>query len=117
LLPEFAGTPAFLQGGNVKIAIASTLALLISSAISPAVHAQSDSSASDRQLAHNVRVSFAHSGVSMSHVFVFARSGEVTLIGWVPERTQVELAEQTAHTVDGVTSVNNLLSRSGGRLN
>jgi osmotically-inducible protein OsmY len=100
-----------------KIVIASTLAVLISSAIAPAVRADSDTSAADRQLAHNVRVSFAHSGVSLSHVFVFARSGEVTLIGWVPERTQVALAEQSARTVDGVTSVNNLLSRSGGRLN
>ncbi|RKT13815.1 BON domain-containing protein [Paraburkholderia sp. RAU2J] len=101
----------------MKIAIASTLALLISSAIAPAVHAEGDSSATDRQLAHNVRVSFAHSGVSLSHVFVFARSGQVTLVGWVPEGTQVALAEQSARTVDGVTSVNNLLSRSGGRLN
>nr|WP_174772030.1 BON domain-containing protein [Paraburkholderia sp. SG-MS1] len=91
--------------------------MLISSAIAPAVHAEGDSSAADRQLAHNVRVSFAHSGVSLSHVFVFARSGQVTLVGWVPEGTQVALAEHSARTVDGVTSVNNLLSRSGGRLN
>jgi osmotically-inducible protein OsmY len=84
---------------------------LVSGAIAPAVHADTDSTATDRQLAHNVRVSAAHSGVSLSHVFVFARSGEVTLIGWVPERTQVALAERSATSVDGVTSVNNLLSR------
>lgn len=95
----------------MRITIASTLAVLISSAIAPAVHADTDSTATDRQLAHNVRVSAARSGVSLSHVFVFARSGEVTLIGWVPERTQVALAERSANTVDGVTSVNNLLSR------
>lgn len=95
----------------MKIALASTLALLISSAISPAVHADTRSTAADQQLAHNVRVAFAHSGVGTSHVFVFARSGQVTLIGWVPERQQVALAEQSANAVDGVTSVNNLLAR------
>ncbi|CAG4897761.1 BON domain-containing protein [Paraburkholderia gardini] len=95
----------------MKTAIASTLAVLISSAIAPAVHADTGSGATDPQLAHNVRVAFAHSGVDTSHVFVFSRSGQVTLIGWVPERQQVALAEQSANGVDGVTSVNNLLSR------
>lgn len=100
----------------MKTVIASTLALLISSVISPVAHADADSAASDGQLAHSVRVAFAHSGVGMSHVFVFARSGQVTLIGWVPEGDQVALAERTANTVPGVTTVNNLLSRGGGRL-
>jgi osmotically-inducible protein OsmY len=111
LVPEFAGGSASLQGVIVKKAIASTLALLITSTIAPAVHADTDSSASDRQLAQSVRVSAARSGVSLSHVFVFAHSGQITLIGWVPERTQVALAERSATSVDGVTSVNNLLSR------
>jgi osmotically-inducible protein OsmY len=95
----------------VKQAIASTLALLIGCAFAPAVHADTDPSMSDSQLAHSVRVSAARNGVSLSHVFVFAHSGQVTLIGWVPERTQVALAERSATSVDGVTSVNNLLSR------
>jgi osmotically-inducible protein OsmY len=110
-LPEFAGKSASLQGVIVKKAIASTLALLIASTIAPAALADTDSSMSDGQLAHAVRVSAARNGVSLSHVFVFARSGQVTLIGWVPERTQVALAERSATSVDGVTSVNNLLSR------
>ena len=95
----------------MKAAITSTLALLISGAIVPAVHANSDPSTSDRQIEHNVRAVAARTGVSLSHVFVFSRSGAVTLIGWVPARDQVALAEQGAKTVDGVTSVNNLLSR------
>jgi osmotically-inducible protein OsmY len=111
-----AGTSAYLQGVIVNKVIASTLAVLISGVIAPAVHADNDSMATDGQLAHSVRVAFAHSGVGMSHVFVFARSGQVTLIGWVPEGDQVALAERTATTVPGVTSVNNLLSRGGGRL-
>jgi osmotically-inducible protein OsmY len=95
----------------VKQAIASTLVLLIAGTVAPAVHAETDPSMSDAQLAHSVRVSAARHGVSMSHVFVFAHSGQVTMIGWVPERTQVALAERSATSVDGVTSVNNLLSR------
>jgi hypothetical protein len=117
LLPEFAGTRAYLQGGIVKTAIASTLVLLISSAIAPALHAQNDSQATDQQLVHNVRVAAARSGVGMSHVFVFARSGQVTLIGWVPEREHVALAERSAKSVPGVTSVDNWLSPDGGSLN
>jgi hypothetical protein len=110
LLPELAGTFAY-QGDIVKTVIASTLALLISSTVVPAVHADTNSSASDQQIARNVRANAARNGVSLSHVFVFSRSGAVTLIGWVPERGQIALAERSANTVDGVMSVNNLLSR------
>lgn len=95
----------------MKTVIASTLALLISSTVVPAVHADTSSSASDQQIARSVRANAARNGVSLSHVFVFSRSGAVTLIGWVPDRGQIALAERSANTVDGVTSVNNLLSR------
>ena len=95
----------------MKVIITSTLAFLISGAIVPAVEAQTDSSASDPQLAHNVRLSFARAGVGTSHVFVFARGGKVTLLGWVPEHDQVALAERTAASVLGVTSVDSWLAR------
>ncbi|HEY4802046.1 MAG TPA: BON domain-containing protein [Paraburkholderia sp.] len=95
----------------MKAIITSTLAFLISSAIVPAVQAQTDSGGSNPQLAHDVRVSFAHNGVSTSHVFVFARGGKVTLLGWVPEHEQVALAERTAASVPGVTSVDSWLAR------
>jgi osmotically-inducible protein OsmY len=97
----------------VKTIIASSLVLLISSAIAPTAHAQ----ATDQQLAHSVRVAEARSGVGMSHVFVFAHSGQVTLVGWVPEREHVALAERSAMSVPGVTSVDNWLSPDGGSLN
>lgn len=97
----------------MKTTIASTVVLLISSAIASAAHAQ----ATDQQLAHSVRVAEARSGVGMSHVFVFARSGQVTLVGWVPEREHVALAERSAMSVPGVTSVDNWLSPDGGSLN
>lgn len=95
----------------MKAIITSTLALLISSAMVPAVQAQTDSGASDSQLAHDVRVSLARNGVSNSHVFVFARGGTVTLLGFVPEHEQVVLAERTAASVPGVQSVDSWLAR------
>jgi osmotically-inducible protein OsmY len=95
----------------VKAVITSTLALLIASSIVPAVHAQTDSRAADQQIASNVRSTAARNGVSLSHVFVFSRSGVVTMVGWVPEHDQVALAERSATSVDGVTSVNNWLAR------
>ncbi|MGF6969900.1 osmotically-inducible protein OsmY [Paraburkholderia sp. WC7.3g] len=100
----------------MKTALVSTLALLISSAIAPGAHAQA-SRATDQELAHSVRVAEARSGVGMSHVFVFAHSGQVTLVGWVPEREHVARAEQSAMSVPGVTSVDNRLSPDGGSLN
>lgn len=100
----------------MKTALVSTLALLISGAIAPMAHAQGDAQATDQQLAHAVRVAEARSGVGMSHVFVFAHSGQITLVGWVPEREHVARAEQSAMSVPGVTSVDNRLSPDGGSL-
>ncbi|MCX5539069.1 BON domain-containing protein [Paraburkholderia sp. CNPSo 3076] len=94
----------------MKAIITSTLALLISSTMVPAVQAQ-DSGANDSQLAHNVRVAFARNGVNTSHVFVFARGGTVTLLGWVDAHEQVALAERSAASVEGVQSVDSWLAR------
>ncbi|KXU83996.1 transporter [Paraburkholderia monticola] len=101
----------------MKTALVSTLALMIAGAIAPAAQAQGDAQATDQQLAHAVRVAEAHAGVGMSHVFVFAHSGQVMLVGWVQERDHVARAEQSAMSVPGVTSVDNRLSPDGGSLN
>ncbi|WP_233808556.1 BON domain-containing protein [Paraburkholderia sp. HP33-1] len=101
----------------MKTVLVSTLAFLAAAAIAPAAHAQGDSQATDQQLAHAVRVAEAHAGVGMSHVFVFAHSGQVTLIGWVPAWDHVALAERSAMSVPGVTSVDNRLTPDGGSLN
>jgi osmotically-inducible protein OsmY len=95
----------------VKAAITSTLALLIASTIAPAVLADTDSRAADRQIEHGVRVAFARNGVNTSHIFVMSRSGVVTLVGWVDAHEQVALAERSAGSVEGVASVNNQLAR------
>lgn len=95
----------------MKTTMTSTLALLIASTLAPAVHADTGSSASDRQIEHNVRVNAARHGVGLSHVFVFSRGGAVTLVGWVPQHEDVAMAGQSAAAVDGVTSVNNQLAR------
>ncbi|MBB2927672.1 BON domain-containing protein [Paraburkholderia silvatlantica] len=95
----------------MKAVITSTLVLLMSGAMVPAVQAQTGSGASDSQLAHSVRVAFARNGVNTSHVFVFARGGAVTLLGWVDAHEQVALAERTAASVEGVQSVDSWLAR------
>ncbi|MCC8395639.1 BON domain-containing protein [Paraburkholderia sp. MMS20-SJTR3] len=100
----------------MKTVVASTLVLLMAGAIAPAAYAQSDTQLTDKQLAHDVRVAEARSGVGMSHVFVFAHSGRVMLIGWVPELEHVSRAERSALSVPGVTSVDNRLSPDGGSL-
>ncbi|OLL27699.1 transporter [Burkholderia sp. SRS-W-2-2016] len=100
----------------MKTVVASTLVLLIAGAIAPAAYAQNDTQLTDQQLAHNVRVAEARSGVGMSHVFVFARSGQITLVGWVPALDHVSRAERSALSVPGVTSVDNRLSPDGGSL-
>jgi osmotically-inducible protein OsmY len=84
---------------------------LIASTITPAVLADTDSTATDRQIAHSVRVAFARNGVNTSHIFVISRSGVVTLVGWVDAHEQVALAERSAASVEGVASVNNQLAR------
>jgi hypothetical protein len=93
----------------MKAAIASTLALAISCSIIPVAHADSG------DLAHQVYGAAARDGVSLSHVFVLTRGGDVTLVGWVPESGQRVLAEQSAMRVQGVTSVDNWLSSGYGR--
>ncbi|WP_206952184.1 BON domain-containing protein [Trinickia acidisoli] len=89
----------------MKTAFASTLALAVSCSIMPAAHAESG------DLVRQVYRAAAHDGVGLSHVFVLARGGDITLVGWVPESEQVPLAEKSAMGVQGVTSVNNLLTR------
>jgi hypothetical protein len=95
----------------MKAALALTLAATLSCSLMPAAHADSDSSTAASPLAHQVPVQAARDGVSMSHVSVLTQGGAVTLVGWLPESGQVALAERSAYGVDGVTSVNNLLSR------
>jgi len=72
----------------------------------------------NRRLAANVRKSLgAGGGVDMSRVSVVARSGSVTLAGTVPDAAQIDLAQQRAQQVAGVTTVSNSLNlrSEGGR--
>jgi osmotically-inducible protein OsmY len=66
--------------------------------------------AEDRALAKKVRVAMQKSGsVNLANVTVLARSGKVTLTGYVPDNGQIELAKSSASSVEGVTSVTNNL--------
>jgi len=100
----------------MKSVPASALALALSCLILPAAYAQTDGGAktATSELGHQVRVALARNGVTLSHVFVLTRSGEVTLVGWVPELGQMSLAERVAAAVPGVTSVDNRLAPDAG---
>ena len=92
---------AHAQGGG---AVAST----------PAASAATDASATraaDRQLQKTVRRALAHTkGLAASGIAVRARAGVVTLQGWVPDGSQLQLAQHVAQGVPGVKSVNNQLT-------
>ncbi|CAE6843751.1 BON domain-containing protein [Paraburkholderia domus] len=67
--------------------------------------------AADRQLQKKVRGVLSRTkGLGVSGISVKARSGMVTLQGWVPDESQVALATQAAQGVSGVTSVKNDLT-------
>lgn len=65
----------------------------------------------NRRLAASVRQSLVTAGgIDTAHVSVLARSGTVTLAGSVPEASQIDLAQQRARQIPGVTEVSNRLS-------
>jgi osmotically-inducible protein OsmY len=67
--------------------------------------------AANRQLEKKVRRALAHmKGLNASGIAVRARDGAVTLQGWVPEQSQLQLALRTAQGVPGVVSVNDQLT-------
>ncbi|WP_233869936.1 BON domain-containing protein [Paraburkholderia adhaesiva] len=91
----------------MKTAFASSLALAISCSIVPTAHA-------DSSLANQIYRAMGNNGVTTSHMFVLTQGGDVTLVGRLPELRQVQLADEAAHSVPGVTSVNNQLTGLGG---
>jgi hyperosmotically inducible periplasmic protein len=67
--------------------------------------------AENRALAKSVRQALAHTkGLSSSGINVIAKSGAVTLVGTVPDQSQIGLAEATAKNVSGVMSLKNNLT-------
>jgi hyperosmotically inducible protein len=46
-------------------------------------------------------------GIDMTHVFVYAKGGAVTLSGAVPKSSQVDCPGEVAKSVPGVSSVDN----------
>ncbi len=93
----------FAQDGNSSGVVASTDAGSAPSA--KAVRA------ANRKLAKNVRTAMAKAkGIDMTHLFVYAKGGVVTLSGSVPKSNQVDRAGEIAKSVTGVSSVDNRLS-------
>ncbi|WP_296653416.1 BON domain-containing protein [Paraburkholderia sp.] len=89
----------------MKFVIASTLALAMTCSIMPSAHAQSGN------LSRQVYATMARDGAELSHVFVLTQGSDVTLVGWVSDFAQVPLIGKSAQSVQGVTSVNNWVTR------
>ncbi|WP_254067656.1 BON domain-containing protein [Burkholderia sp. L27(2015)] len=67
--------------------------------------------AADRQTAHDVRrVLTRTKGLPAIDIRVFAKSGAITLVGTVPDSSQIELAGTAAAAAPNVKSVRNLLT-------
>ncbi|CAL8476933.1 BON domain-containing protein [Caballeronia sp. S22] len=65
----------------------------------------------NRRLAKSVRTAMAKArGIDMTQLFVYAKSGVVTLSGSVPKSNQVDRAGEIAKNVPGVSAVDNRLS-------
>lgn len=83
-------------------------------AVAPAVAQSSSAKAmrtANHQLQRQVRKTLTRTkGLDASGISVQARSGVVTLQGWVPEQSQAALATQAAEGVPGVRSVKSELT-------
>ena len=64
----------------------------------------------NRRLGTDVRRALAKAGIDVSSVVVKTDAGAVTLIGAVPDNTQISRAESVAKSVAGVTTVANKLT-------
>ncbi|SAK98761.1 transport-associated protein [Caballeronia temeraria] len=78
----------------------------------------STSKTADRALAKSVRRALGRvKGLDPTRVYVRAKGGSVTLSGTVRDQAQIELAESTAKSVAGVSSVSNKMTifNEGGK--
>ncbi|MGY6119546.1 BON domain-containing protein [Paraburkholderia strydomiana] len=76
------------------------------------------SKTADRALAKSVRRALGRvKGLDPTRVYVRVRGDSVTLSGTVHDQKQVELAENAAKSVDGVSAVNNRITifNEGGK--
>ncbi|WP_035566061.1 BON domain-containing protein [Caballeronia sordidicola] len=76
-----------------------------------AVSASVSSKAANRTLAKSVRRALGRvKGLDPTRVYVRANGGEITLSGSVRNQMQIDLAESTAKSVVGVSSVSNKIT-------
>ncbi len=64
----------------------------------------------NHKLENTVRMALTRAKVDATDVRIVARGGKVTLDGTVPDQNMIQVAGSSAGTVDGVTSVQNLLT-------
>ena len=109
---------------SMKTYVATAIAVSAIVAIVPVVNAQETAAATsatapsrssiraaNRQLAKQVQTAlYKQKGLEATDLHAVARSGKITLVGVVPDQTQIDLAGKVAESVPGVTSVKNNLT-------
>lgn len=64
----------------------------------------------DRKLARAVREALTHTkGLQTAQINVLSKSGNVSLVGSLPDETQIQLAGEVAQSVPGVVKLTNML--------
>lgn len=81
-----------------------------SSAVPPRTATTKEQRKANRKLGADVRRALGRARIDVSSVVVQAKAGAVTLIGTVPDATQIAQAEGVARSVVGVTAVSNRLT-------
>ena len=82
-----------------------------SATVSPMSSSKAVMKAADRQTARGVRrVLTRTKGLPALDIRVFAKAGAVTLVGTVPDSSQIDLASTVAAAAPNVKSVRNLLT-------
>ena len=76
---------------------------------SGAPHTSKSIRQANRRLERQVRTALTKAGIDARTLTVLAKGGAVTLLGGVPDTTQIQRASDVAKQVPGVTSVDNRL--------
>lgn len=100
---------ALVSGANAQSQSSAPTATLDSAASAKA--GQKSTRKADRKLSSDVRRALSKTKeITVTNIFVRARSGAITLTGSVPDNAQIDKAAEVAKGVPGVTSVTNKLS-------
>jgi hyperosmotically inducible periplasmic protein len=98
------------QGGGASPATAAAVSAASMSGVSGATATHSATRAANRKLRKAVLLRLSRTkGLDVDRIVVVAKDGAISLEGYVPENSQIDLATSAARAVPGVTDVTNRL--------